>query len=128
MADEKPKEVRWIQPAKNALSDMPQDVKDEFGQILWDVQRGDFRGLTKMTGFSPTVLEAAADGESNLTYRLFLSAALAPFIFVLDAMEKKSTSGRNLPQVDKDRINNRLKAAKAVHAALTTPQPKKRGA
>src|SRR5579864_2971283 len=54
------------------------------------------------------------DGD---TYRAVYTAAFPDVVYVLDVFMKKSKSGIKTPQMDKDRVRDRFKAAKRDYDA-----------
>jgi phage-related protein len=51
------------------------------------------------------------------TYRAVYTAAFSAVVYVLDVFIKKSKSGIKTPQMDKDRVRDRFKAAKRDYEA-----------
>lgn len=91
----KPRVIRWIASAKNDLSAMPDDVKDEVGQSLSEVQIGETPANSKkMRGKLSDVREIVVDDNGN-TYRAIYTTRIGDFLYVLDAFNKKSARGRS---------------------------------
>ena len=117
MSIEKPaKSVRWIGSAKDDLSEMPEDVKDEIGQSIWQVQTGGVPENSKpLHGKLRDVREIVVDDDGN-TFRTIYTTKIGDHVYVLDAFTKKAKKGIATPQRDLDRIARRLKTAKEHHA------------
>lgn len=115
--DPKPaKAIRWVGSAKDDLSNMPIDVKYEVGAALWAIQIGETPANTKsLKGKLRDVREILLDDDGS-TYRTMYTTRIGDIVYVLDAFQKKSKSGIATPQADLDRIEQRLKRARA-HAA-----------
>lgn len=106
------KPVRWVGAAKDDLSEMPEDVKYEVGQTLWEIQIGETPSNTKplhgnLTGVREIVVE-----DDGSTYRTVYTTKLGDYVYVLDAFKKKSKKGTATPKPDLERIAQRLKTAK----------------
>jgi len=100
---------------------MPEDVKDEFGYAISEAQAGRASGhATPMKGNLREVTEVRSDNDGD-TYRVMYTTRLGGSVYVLDAFQKKSKSGRATPQADIDRIVQRLKAAKAHYRMHPPP-------
>jgi phage-related protein len=109
------KDVRWIGSAKDDLSQMPEDVKDEVGQSIWEVQIGQTPDNSKpMHGKLREVREIVVDDDGN-TYRTVYTTKIGDYVYILDAFVKKAKKGIATPQRDLDRIAQRLKTAKEHH-------------
>jgi phage-related protein len=93
---------------------MPEDVQDVFGSALLDAQHGDTpEGARPFgEGVSSTVWKLVEDHDRD-TYRAAYTVAFEKAVYVLHVFKKKSKSGIATPKPDKDRIEERLKAARA---------------
>lgn len=113
----KPTEViRWGGLAKGDLSNMPIDVKYEVGAALWAIQIGETPANTKaLKGKLRDVREIVVDDDGS-TYRTMYTTRIGDVVYVLDAFQKRSKSGIATPQADLDRIEQRLKQARALAA------------
>jgi len=102
----------WVASSKDDLSDFPKDVKLTFGVALRVVQNGQTPEIAApLTQFGSGVYELKEkhDGES---YRAVYVVKLKRGVYVLDAFQKKSKSGKAIPKEIKERIEGRLKCAK----------------
>jgi phage-related protein len=113
--DQTPKIVRWVGTSKDDVSGLPDDVRDEVGLTLWAIQCGDTPANTKqMHGKVRDVREIVVDDDGD-TYRAMYTLKLGNYIYVLDAFKKKAKKSIATSQIDLDRIEQRLKAAKEHH-------------
>ena len=117
MDEEKPLTIiEWVASALDDLREMPDDVKDEMGYALEQVQRGEVPVNSKpMHGPLRGVREIIADDESG-TYRTMYTTEIGNVVYVLDAFKKKSKSGIATPRSDLERLERRLKMAREHHA------------
>lgn len=92
--------------------------KDAFGAALLDVQYGDVPLGAKPfgEGLPREIWKIVEDHDGN-TYRGVYTEAFPEVVYVLDVFMKKSTSGVKTPQVDKDRVVQRFKAARQHYDA-----------
>lgn len=110
------KPIIWIGGAQSEFSALPKKVVREFGHGLWLAQKGDKAAFAKvLKGFgSAGVLELreSFDGEA---YRAMYTVQLAGTVYVLAAFHKKAKRGIDLPQHEKDLLQQRLKQAREIH-------------
>jgi phage-related protein len=105
-----PKSVFWVGSSRKDLRALPEEVKDEIGQDLFEVQMGGTPVSAKpLTGFGPQVLEIVIDHNTD-TFRAVYTVRYADRVYVVHVFQKKSKKGRALPKEDKERIEARLKA------------------
>ena len=109
------KRIYWLGDSLDSLRGFPEDVRDEAGYSLLEVQHGKkpvsakpLPGLGK--GVSG-VLEIVVDHDKE-TYRVVYVAKLAKGIYVLHAFHKKSKSGSAIPPRDKELILSRYRTAR----------------
>ena len=94
---------------------MPDDVKDEVGSSLWQVQCGETPANSKqLKGKLKDVREICVDDDGD-TYRTVYTTKIGDIVYVLDAFKKKAKKGIATPQRDLDRIEQRLKTARKDH-------------
>lgn len=104
------------------LRSMPEDVRDQVGYALHQVQQGTTpRSATKMSGKLKEVMEVHVDEGGN-TYRAMYTVKLQGVVYVIDVFQKKSKRGIATPQADLDRIVKRLHNAKAHYAEYGPPE------
>lgn len=102
-----PKDLIWRVDTLDKLSAFPSEVKRDLGYALRKVQRGgvppQFEPVSSL-GSGMIEIKTNDDGE---TYRAFYVAKFPEGIYVLDAIHKKSKSGKALPRQDAQRIRAR---------------------
>lgn len=105
--------VIWIGSSLKDLKKFPEDVQDEIGYILYQVQIGEHHGKIKpLKGFRG-VMEIVSDYDKD-TYRAVYAIKLGDEIYVLHAFKKKSKKGIRTPKEEIEVIKQRLKIAKEI--------------
>lgn len=117
MADfpnQRPVKLEWATGTRKQMKSMPDEVQDVFGSALLDVEYGDVPAGARPygEGLPSQIMKLVEDFDGD-TYRAAYTAAFPGVAYVLDVFQKKSSKGRATPQVDKDRVLQRYKAAKA---------------
>lgn len=114
--------VRLLEWIGSSLKDMrwqPKGAQREFGQALYEAQRGGKHPSAKpLKGEAfkgAAVLEIVADINGD-TYRVAYTARLEGVIYVLHVFQKKATRGNKTSRTDIDLIRSRLITAKEHHA------------
>lgn len=93
---------------------MPDDVQDVFGAALLDVEYGDVPDGARPYGEGlPSAIMKIAEDYDGDTYRCAYTVSFPGVAYVLDVFQKKSKRGSRTPQVDKHRVLERFKAARA---------------
>lgn len=107
-----PRPLEWIGSSKKDLMALPAQVVDVFGYALYLAQTGGRHDQAKpLSGFgSAGVLEVVEDWRGD-AYRAVYTVRYSARVFVLHVFQKKSKRGAATPKVDKDLIQERLKAA-----------------
>lgn len=109
------KELIWIGTSLDDLKEFPEEVMDEVGYALHEVQEGYKPNKAKpLKGIASGVMEIVCDFNSN-TYRAVYALKLGDVIYVLHCFQKKSKQGIATPKKDIDLIKQRLKDAKQLH-------------
>jgi phage-related protein len=118
MNTEKDKRLDWIGSAREDIHKFPEDVKDDIGYALREVQQGKKPASAKpLKGFKGAgVLEIIEDYRTD-TYRAVYTVKFAEVVYVLHCFQKKSKKGIETPKQDMELIERRLKAAEADYAA-----------
>lgn len=110
------KQLVWLGSTVDDLREQSESVRDFMGNALRDAQEGGKADeATPMKGKLRDVIEVPYD-TSDGTLRLMYTVKIAEDIYVLDFFRKKSKSGIATPQADLDRIEQRLKQARALAA------------
>jgi len=117
MAEQQEKPLEFIASSRDDLSAMPEDVKDVFGQALWEAQTGGKHVDAKvLKGFGGAgVLEVVTD-DADGTYRAVYTVKLGKAVYVLHTFQKKSKRGIATPKAEVDKIKSRLKLAESHYA------------
>ncbi|MBZ5502391.1 MAG: type II toxin-antitoxin system RelE/ParE family toxin [Acidobacteriia bacterium] len=114
MSDEgqKPKyaAVVWEGDSREILHAFPEDVRQNLGFQLWQLQQGerpsDYRPLSSIG----TGVFELRDQDERAWYRVVYLSRIKDVIHVLHSFEKKS---REMPRKDFEKARQRLKAVKA---------------
>lgn len=106
------KPLVFIASSREAIREMPDEVRDRFGFALWEAQRGRKPdAATPLKGFGgASVLEVIEDYERD-TYRAVYTVRFAGVVYVLHVFQKKSRHGVGTPRQDLALIEQRLKEA-----------------
>jgi len=106
------KSLVWIGCAREDLKDFPDDVRQDIGFALYEVQLGRKPEAAKpLRGFGgAAVLEIIENFVGN-TYRAVYTVKFHDVIYVLHCFQKKSKHGIKTPQQDIELIKQRLKVA-----------------
>jgi phage-related protein len=108
------KPIEWVGCTKADLSAFPPTVKLTIGHALHLAQIGDrHKDVKPLKGDLAGVEEILVDGGDSDTYRALYIVKLGDVVYALDAFKKKSTKGSNLAKRDRERIKERLRAARA---------------
>ena len=102
--------VVWEGDSREALKAFPEEVTQNLGFELWQLQQGgrprDYRPLPSV---GPGVFELR-DQDERAWYRVVYLSRIEDVIYVLHCFEKKS---REMPRRDFEKAKQRLKAVKA---------------
>jgi len=114
------KDIEWVGRSREALREFPQDVRRTMGFALREAQRGDKNERAKpLKGFGGAgVLEIVDDFDSD-TYRTMYTVRFVDTVYVLHAIQKKSTHGIETPQRKMDTVRRNLARAEQVEAERT---------
>ena len=109
------KKLRPLDFVGSSLEDLrafPDEVKQDIGYALFEVQQGRKPGCAKpLKGFGGAgVLEILEDFRGG-AYRAVYTVKFEKFIYVLHCFQKKSKHGIKTSQQDLELIRRRLKAA-----------------
>jgi phage-related protein len=110
------KPVHWLGRARQEVASFPGEVRGEIGFALWFAQRGEKHPSAKpLKGFKGAGVLEVVDDHRGDTYRAVYTVRFSEAIYVLHAFKKKSKSGIKTLKHDIDLIEDRLKAAQAMH-------------
>src|SRR5262249_5513637 len=106
------KPVEFVGSARKDLRRLPKPVTYVFGYAIHLAQCGERHPDAKpLKGFGGAgVLEVVANYDGD-TYRAVYTVKFEGVVYVLDAFQKKSKRGSELPKVNMERIKLRLKVA-----------------
>ncbi len=111
------KPLVWMGSSRRDLKEFPDEVQDEMGRALFDVQAGDTPANAKpLKGFGGAVVLEIAEDFHRDTYRAVYTVKLEGAVYVLHCFQKKSKSGIATPKPDMDLIRARLKDAADLHS------------
>ena len=101
--------ISWLRAAKNAFEDFPAEVRLEAERALTVAAEGSKADKAQpFKGVEGGVFEIALKHRGD-AYRVLYALQLGDAIWVVDAFQKKSKSGIKTPQMDVDRIKQRVK-------------------
>jgi phage-related protein len=106
--------VAWEGDSKEVLQSFPQDVRQNFGFELWQLQQGERPGDYRPLPSIGTGVFELRDQDQRAWYRVVYLSRIRDVIYVLHCFEKKS---REMPGKDFEKAKQRLKAVKARLAA-----------
>jgi phage-related protein len=104
--------ISWIKAARRGFEDFPAEVRIDAETALSIAARGGKADTAKpFKGVDSGVFEIALKHHGN-AYRTIYAVQVGIDIWVIDAFQKKSKTGIKTPQVDVDRIRQRIKRLK----------------
>ena len=104
--------ISWLKGAKRDFEDFPAEVRIDAETALTIAARGGKADTAKpFKGVEGGVFEIALKHRGN-AYRVIYAVQVGVEIWVIDAFQKKSKTGIKTPQVDVDRIRQRIKRLK----------------
>ena len=104
--------ISWLKGAKRDFEDFPAEVRIDAETALTIATRGGKADTAKpFKGVEGGVFEIALKHRGN-AYRVIYAVQIGVEIWVIDAFQKKSKRGIKTPQVDVDRIRQRIKRLK----------------
>jgi phage-related protein len=104
--------VSWLKGALKEFAAFPLTVQIDMNTALALAARGDKADSAKpFKGVGGGVFEIALRHRGD-AFRAIYAVRIGDAVWVIDAFQKKSTSGIKTPQVDVDRIAERLKRLK----------------
>lgn len=106
------KPLFWVGSAHRDLVAMPDEIKDNFGFALSEVQAGRYPAIAKPWKGLKGVHELVAD-HRNDTYRSVFTLEIGGAVYVVHCFQKKSNRGIATPQVDKHLVAARIRAVRA---------------
>ena len=112
------KKIDFIGSSQRDIREFPDEVKDDIGYALFEVQKGGKPASAKpLKGFGGAgVLEIIENFDGD-TYRAVYTVKFQKVVYVLHCFQKKSKHGIKTPQHDIDLIKQRLKIAEEDYKA-----------
>ena len=98
---------------KRAFKEFPEEIQDDFGFALFQVQEGKRPSIAK--SLASGLDELREDDDQNKTYRVVYIANFEECVYVLHVFVKKSSEGIKTSKHDLDLIADRLAEAKRRH-------------
>ena len=110
------KPVIWVSGAKKEFSELPHSVQGDFGHGLYMAQKGEKASFAKpLKGFGGAGVLELRDNLDGETYRAVYTVQFQGTVYVLAAFHKKAKRGIDLPQHEKELIQQRLKDARRMY-------------
>jgi phage-related protein len=106
--------ISWLKAARREFEKFPDDAQRTMLQGLAIAAEGGKADIAKpFKGVDGGVFEIALRHRGD-AYRAVYAVQLGADLWVIDAFQKKSKTGIKTPQVDVDRIKERIKRLKEV--------------
>jgi phage-related protein len=106
--------VTWEGDSREVLQSFPEDVRQNFGFELWQLQQGERPSNYRPLPSIGTGVFELRDQDERAWYRVVYLSRINDMIYVLHCFEKNS---REMPRRDFEKAKQRLKAVKARLAA-----------
>lgn len=104
--------ISWLKAALKDFEEFPREVQIDMATALTEAARGRKADTAKpFKGVGSGVFEIALRHRGD-AFRAIYAVRIGEDIWVIDAFQKKSKSGIKTPQMDVDRIKERLKRLK----------------
>ena len=112
------KELFWVGSSRKDIRRFPDEVKQDMGYALYEVQKGGKPGCAKpLHGFGGSgVMEIVEDHRGD-TYRAVCTVKFKDAVYVLHCFQKKSRHGIKTDKKDMDLVKDRLKSAEEHYNA-----------
>jgi phage-related protein len=104
--------IRWLKAARRDFEAFPGEVQLEMMRALSVASEGEKADIAKpFKGVDGGVFEIAVKYRGN-AFRSIYAVQIGDDVWVVDAFQKKSKSGTKTPQMDVNRIKERIKRLK----------------
>jgi len=112
------KELRFVGSSRENIQAFPEEVKDDIGYALYEVQKGvKPHCAMPLKGFiGAHVMELVENFDGN-TYRAVYTVSFKEVVYVLHCFQKKSTRGIKTPLREIELIKKRFLAAQKDYIA-----------
>lgn len=116
----------WIASSKRDFIEMPEDVVDDFGHWLFQVQKGKVpKNAKALSGFGGAQVMELWKDNADGTFRAVYTIRYAEAVIILHAFQKKSKKGIETPKQDKELIQSRIKLAEVLYKEWKEKRGKK---
>ncbi len=106
------KRVDFISSSRKDLEKFPEEIKQNIGYALFEVQHGQKPVCAKhLKGFGGAGVLEIIENSSSGTYRAVYTVKFSTTVYVLHCFQKKSKHGIKTPHQDIERIKRRLRLA-----------------
>ena len=102
--------VAWEGDTKAVLLSFPEEIRQNFGFELWQLQQGERPSNYRPLPSIGTGVFELRDQDERAWYRVIYLSRIKNVIYVLHCFEKKS---RDMPRKDFEKAKQRLKLVKA---------------
>ena len=110
--------VHWIGSSREDLKDFPEEVRQDIGFVLFEVQKGLKPTSAKpLKGFGGAGVLEIIENFVGDTYRAVYTVKFQKVVYVLHCFQKKSKQGIKTPQQDIELIKQRLRVAEEDYKA-----------
>ena len=112
------KQLDFIGSSREDLKDFPDEVKQDIGYALFEVQKG-LKPLSAkpLKGFGGAGILEIIENFFGDTYRAVYTVKFQNIVYVLHCFQKKSKHGIKTPQQDIELIKQRLRTAEEDYKA-----------
>jgi phage-related protein len=122
------KGVKWASGTLDALKELPDAVRKEFGHELFLVQKGESpENASPFEGSSGTNIMKLVERYDKDTYRCVYAAKLETCVYVLHVFMKKSHEGKRIPKHVIETVKARYRDALEMDKAATGQAATSRG-
>ena len=112
------KRLDFVGSSREDLKEFPEDVRQDIGYGLFEVQRGLKPASAKpLKGFGGAGVLEIVENFSGGAYRAVYTVKFQKAVYVLHCFQKKSKHGIKTPQQDIDLIKQRLRIAQDDYEA-----------
>lgn len=112
------KTLDWIGSSREDLREFQEEVRQDIGYALFEVQRGQKPATAKpLKGFGGAGVMEIIENFAGDTYRAVYTVKFQKVVYVLHCFQKKSKHGIKTPQHDIDLIKQRLRVAEDDYKA-----------
>jgi phage-related protein/predicted XRE-type DNA-binding protein len=112
------KKVDFVGSSLDDLREFPEEVKQDIGYALFEVQKGGKPASAKpLKGFGGAGVLEIIENSAGDAYRAVYTVRFEKVVYVLHCFQKKSKHGIKTPKQDIDLIKQRLRLAEEAYKA-----------